>query len=532
MAKAKVISLISLLFVICSCATVSRSNHTYKWNPIEVDSHRSGAQPVTATNSDTALGSVQEGIYKAANGKEYSQGCTSQLAEILIEAQPRMAYLKEVIAYAPKAMEKARPQSELSNFTVDCIKDKVEALTGRKVDLAITNFGGIRCDIPQGDVILDDIVSMFPFNNYLVYVQMEGRRVREIFTEMVSRKVEAVSGVELQIEGKKLLSLKVGGEEIQDDKLYGIGSIDFLLRGGDKIHLADGAKEIIKTDCLIRDCVLEGINALTREGKPLEYHLDNRVQELKTAHGRLSILHVNDTHSHLEPSRENKCYGKGGIIERGLIVDSVRVSRGEENVLLLHAGDFNQGSSYYSEFGGELEVKVVNAFAYDCITIGNHEFDNGVEDLAARLSKINCPVVCANLELQNTALEGLVSPYAIVEKAGLKIGIIGLVSDLATNVAYEISSQLHQLDNLSVTNKHAKTLKKKYKCDLVILLSHLGYENDLKLISDTKDVDIVIGGHSHTFLEGITYGENALGREIPVLTDGCFGLEVGELTVE
>lgn len=373
---------------------------------------------------------------------------------------------------------------------------------------------------------------MFPFNNYLVYVQMDGKHLRDLFEKMVSRKVEAVSGVELQIEGKKLLSLKVGGEEIQDDKLYGIGSIDFLLRGGDKIHLADGAKEIIKTDCLIRDCVLEGINALTREGKPLEYHLDNRVQELKTAQGRLSILHVNDTHSHLEPSRENKYYGKGGIIERGLIVDSVRVSRGEENVLLLHAGDFNQGSSYYSEFGGELEVKVVNAFAYDCITIGNHEFDNGVEDLAARLSKINCPVVCANLELQNTALEGLVSPYAIVEKAGLKIGIIGLVSDLATNVAYEISSQLHQLDNLSVTNKHAKTLKKKYKCDLVILLSHLGYKEDLKLISDTKDVDIVIGGHSHTFLEGITYGENALGREIPVLTDGCFGLEVGELTVE
>ena len=95
---------------------------------------------------------------------------------------------------------------------------------------------------------------------------------------LVSRKVEAVSGVELQIEGKKLLSLKVGGEEIQDDKLYGIGSIDFLLRGGDKIHLADGAKEIIKTDCLIRDCVLEGINALTREGKPLEYHLDHPLE--------------------------------------------------------------------------------------------------------------------------------------------------------------------------------------------------------------------------------------------------------------
>ena len=532
MVKAKVNSLILTLFVICSCANPAGSGHSYKWNTIPADAHRSGVEPLTSTNSDKALGSVEEGVYKAPNGEDYTQGCTPSLASLLIEVQPQMAYLKEVIAYAPKAMEKARPQSELSNFTVDCIKATVEALTGRKVDLAITNFGGIRCDIPQGDVILDDIVSMFPFNNYLVYVQMEGRRVREIFTEMVSRKVEAVSGVELQIEGKKVLSLKVGGEEIQDDKLYGIGSIDFLLRGGDKIHLADGAKEIIKTDCLIRDCVLEGINALTREGKPLEYHLDNRVQELKTAHGRLSILHVNDTHSHMEPLRDAEYHGYGGIIERGIIVDSVRRSRGEDNVLLLHAGDFNQGSSYYSEFGGELEVKVLNAFRYDCVTIGNHEFDNGVEDLAARLRKIDAPIVCANIKLEDTALEGLVSPYAIVEKAGMKIGVIGLVSDLATNVAYEISSQLHQYDNLTVTNKYARLLKNKYKCDLVILLSHLGFKEDTQLISSTKDVDVVVGGHSHTFLDEICYKENAAGRQIPIVTDGCFGVGIGELTVD
>lgn len=531
-AKVKVKSLICTLLLLCSCTNPGGSSRSFEWNTIQADAHRSGAVPVTAANRDKALGKVQDGVYSSPKGEEYAEGCTPELASLLIGVQPQMAYLKEVIAYAPKAMVKERPQSELSNFTVDCIKDKVEALTGKKVDLAITNFGGIRCDIPQGDVILDDIVSMFPFKNYLVYVQVDGKRLKEIFTEMVSRKVEAVSGVELQIEGKTLLSLKVGGEEVQDDRLYGLASIDFLLRGGDKIHLADGAKEIINTDCLIRDCVLERIQALTKEGKALEYHLDNRVQEVKTPHGRLSILHVNDTHSHLEPLREAENHGYGGIIERGIIVDSVRLSRGEENVLLLHAGDFNQGSSYYSEFGGELEVKVVNAFGYDCITIGNHEFDNGVEDLSARLQKINAPVVCANLKLEGTALEGVVSPYAIVEKAGMKIGIIGLVSDLATNVAYEISSQLHQYDNLVVTNKYARILKKQHKCDLVILLSHLGFEEDLKLITSTKDVDLVVGGHSHTFLDEICYAKNAAGRQIPVVTDGCFGLGIGELTVE
>ena len=245
----------------------------------------------------------------------------------------------------------------------------------------------------------------------------------------------------------------------------------------------------------------------------------------------LVVLHVNDTHSHLEPIRDDRNYGHGGIIERGAIVDSVREARGAENVLLLHAGDFNQGTSYYTQFGGKLELESVNAFGYDCITLGNHEFDNGVQDLADRLVQIKCPVVCANLKLEGTPLEGIVKPYVIINRAGRKIGIIGLTSDLASNVAYEISSSLVQYDSEEVTNRYAEYLKKREKCDLVILLSHLGFKEDIKMAGLTKDIDLIIGGHSHTFLDDIHYEPNALGREIPIITDGCWGYSVGELII-
>ncbi len=246
----------------------------------------------------------------------------------------------------------------------------------------------------------------------------------------------------------------------------------------------------------------------------------------------LVILHVNDTHSHLEPIRDERGYGHGGIIERGAIVDSIRCARGDDNVLLIHAGDFNQGTSYYNQFGGIPELESINAFGYDCITIGNHEFDNGVQDLADRLAQIKCPVVCANLKLEGTPLEGIVTPYAIVTRAGKKIGIIGLVSDLASNVAYEISSSLVQYNSAEVTNRYAEYLKKEEKCDMVILLSHLGFKEDKRIVPLTKDVDLVVGGHSHTFLDDIVYQTNASGKKIPIITDGCWGYSVGELIVK
>ena len=249
----------------------------------------------------------------------------------------------------------------------------------------------------------------------------------------------------------------------------------------------------------------------------------------KTAQ-RLVILHVNDTHSHLEPERSGALAGHGGAVERAAIVDSVRKAAGAENVLLLHAGDFSQGTSYFTVLEGAVENKIVNALGYDCVTLGNHEFDNGIEALCERLKLMDCEVVCANLDLSPFELGEYVKPCTVVEKAGRKIGIIGLEADISTNVSKTISSRIPQLDNVEVTNKWSEYLRGQ-DCDLVILLSHIGYREDQALVPQTHGLDLVIGGHSHTKVDGFLEVADADGRQVPIITDWCWGYEVGEISV-
>ena len=249
---------------------------------------------------------------------------------------------------------------------------------------------------------------------------------------------------------------------------------------------------------------------------------------------RLVIVHTNDTHSHFDPLRD----GRGGIIERAAFVDSVRKADGEGKVLLLHAGDFDQGTSYYTQMHGRLEVDMVNAMRYDAVTLGNHEFDDGIEDLTSRIKDIKVPVVCANLDLRSFELGQYVKPYTIVRKGGRKIGIIGLEADISTCVSKAISSRIPQLDPVEVTNKWADYLRNKEHCDMVILLSHFGYEGDTPGQPDDqtnvpgmKGVDLVVAGHSHTFVDGFIYVNDADGKPVPIITDGCWGLDMGVIKV-
>lgn len=247
---------------------------------------------------------------------------------------------------------------------------------------------------------------------------------------------------------------------------------------------------------------------------------------------RLVILHVNDTHSHFEPVKGGDRDGLGGCIERAAFVDSVRDARGADNVLLVHAGDFSQGSSYFTELGGVLEMKVINDMGYDCVTLGNHEFDNGIEALCERLKMLEkTKVVCANLDLSPFELGNYVTPYAIFDRGGRKIGIIGLEADLSTCVSKSVSSRIPQLDRVEVTNRWEDYLHDVEKCDLIMVLSHLGYEEDQDLATHTRWVDMIVGGHSHTFVDGFVYVNNSLGRKVGVITDGCWGLQVGEIDV-
>lgn len=247
---------------------------------------------------------------------------------------------------------------------------------------------------------------------------------------------------------------------------------------------------------------------------------------------RLVIIHTNDTHSHFEPLRAGDRAGEGGAIERAAFVDSIRNVYGEDRVLLLHAGDFSQGTSYFTELKGELEPAVLNDMRYDCITLGNHEFDNGIEALTTRLAMLkDIPVVSANIDISQFELADYVKPYAVLERGGMKIGIIGLETDLSTNVSATVSSRFSQLDDVEVTNRWAEHLHSVEKCDMIILLSHLGYEADQAIVPQVRHIDLVIGGHSHTFVEDFIYVADADGRKVPIVTDGRWGLEMGLITV-
>lgn len=247
----------------------------------------------------------------------------------------------------------------------------------------------------------------------------------------------------------------------------------------------------------------------------------------------LVILHTNDTHSHFEPLRGGEDSGAGGSIERAAFVDSIRTAYGRDRVLLLHAGDFSQGSPYFSELGGVLEPRVINDMQYDCVTLGNHEFDNDIEALTERIKMLRpeTRVVCANLDLSPFELGEYVKPYAVIQRAGLKIGIIGLESDISTNVTKTVSARLQQLDNVEVVGRWSDYLHQTEKCDMIILLSHLGYEEDQALIPQTRWIDLVVGGHSHTFVEDFVYVADADGKQVPIITDGRWGLEMGQVNV-
>lgn len=250
----------------------------------------------------------------------------------------------------------------------------------------------------------------------------------------------------------------------------------------------------------------------------------------------LVILHVNDTHSHEEPLRDGGLQGgMGGVIERAAYVDSVRTAVGKKNVLLLHAGDFSQGTSYFTELGGDIEIDLINAMKYDVVTLGNHEFDNGIDELARRLGNLKCPVVCANYDFSELVLGKYVKPYAIVRKGGMKIGVIGLLTDVTRVVQRSIADKMKRFDDMEVANKWADYLKNEEHCDMVIALTHIGFDsvgmNDPALVAGTRNIDLVVGGHSHTFLTDAEYRDNLDGRPVPIVQDGCWGLFVGQVDV-
>lgn len=256
--------ILSILMLAVSC-----TSQTYEWKTESMDGSRTGCLAVSGENVNEALGCFQEdGTYRTPNGNIYQSSSTvAKVASIVHGAQPKMARVKTVIAYSEEEMPTAKHETKLSNWVVDFVMQKVASLSGKRVDVGICNFGGIRVDMPQGNVILDDMLSMFPFKNTLVYLELKGSELRKIFEKMAATTFQAVGGVEILVENKQLTKALIGGKPIEDDKLYGVATISFLLYGGDSLTLAENAVNMQVYDVLIIDAALGHIASLKAHGK-------------------------------------------------------------------------------------------------------------------------------------------------------------------------------------------------------------------------------------------------------------------------
>lgn len=251
----------------------------------------------------------------------------------------------------------------------------------------------------------------------------------------------------------------------------------------------------------------------------------------------LVILHSNDTHSNIELLSSGRNKGMGGFQRRANYIYQVR--KEHKNVLLLDAGDYNQGTPYFTLFKGDVEVKLNNKIKYDVICLGNHEFDNGQAELARRLKKAKYVTICANYDMSATLLKDLVKPYTIIKRGGKKIGIIGLLTDLNGMVSAPARENMIYKNPIPIADSLASVLKYEKGCDLIICLTHLGFDDgsarnpsDTELAKGTKNIDIIIGGHSHTFLEKPAIMKNTEGKDVIVTTSGAYGVYTGRIDID
>ncbi|RAR49049.1 5'-nucleotidase [Flavobacterium lacus] len=252
---------------------------------------------------------------------------------------------------------------------------------------------------------------------------------------------------------------------------------------------------------------------------------------------QLTILHTNDVHSHIDPfpADHPKNPNMGGIVKRAVLIEKIRQEN--PNVLLLDAGDSFQGTPYFNYYGGELEFKLMSKLGYDATTIGNHEFDNGIDGLAAQMQHAQFEVLSANYDFKNTVMLPFVKPYKVFHKNGIKVGVFGLGVELAGLVDKKMYKETIYNDPVEIAADSVKKLKLEEKCDLIICLSHLGYayKNDPDKISDaklatlTKDIDLIIGGHTHTFLDKPTILKNSENKDVLVNQVGCYGINLGRI---
>ena len=254
---------------------------------------------------------------------------------------------------------------------------------------------------------------------------------------------------------------------------------------------------------------------------------------------QLVVLHTNDTHSTVMPLSGNlndtMKAARGGFLRRVAMVKEERAK--EPDLLLFDSGDFSQGSPYYTLYKGDVEVRLMNRMRYDAATIGNHEFDFGLENMARIFRMAEFPIVCANYDFTGTPVEGAVRPYVVIERKGLRIGVFGLSPRLDGLVSKENYRGVTFSDPIEKAREVAGLLRNEERCDVVVCLSHLGWQmskpdvDDSTLIAATHGIDLVLGGHSHTYLKELEWVKNADGKPVPVDQNGKHGIFVGRIVL-
>ena len=256
------------------------------------------------------------------------------------------------------------------------------------------------------------------------------------------------------------------------------------------------------------------------------------------AQKQLVILHTNDTHSTILPINDQlpdtMKAGRAGALRRIAMLKEER--RKCPDLLLFDSGDFFQGSAYYTMFKGDVEIGLMNLMGYDAVTIGNHEFDFGLEEMARTFRLAKFPIVCANYDFTGTPCEGLVKPYIILKRQGVKIGVFGLSPKMEGLVSAKNCVGVKYLDPAKVALETATMLKKDLKCDVVICLSHLGWnsnrgEDDQYFVPRSRYIDLVLGGHTHTYFKKLEYLTDMDGKQVPVDQNGKHAIFVGKMVL-
>ncbi|MGZ5192749.1 MAG: bifunctional metallophosphatase/5'-nucleotidase [Kaistella sp.] len=257
----------------------------------------------------------------------------------------------------------------------------------------------------------------------------------------------------------------------------------------------------------------------------------------QTSDYKLTILHTNDQHSRIEPfdSTYSRNPNQGGFARRAALVQKIREE--EKNVLLLDSGDTFQGTPYFNFFGGELEFKLMSMMGYDASTMGNHDFDNGLEGFKKVQPNAKFPFICSNYDFKNTILDGQTLPYKVFNKNGIKVGIFGVGIELAGLVGKKNYGETVYQNPVEIAQHYSDFLRNDKKCDLVICLSHIGYDyrDDPNKISDkilaakTEGIDLILGGHTHTFLPEPQTFMNRAGKNVMVNQVGWAGLLLGKI---